>query len=184
MQDRPVLQPKLAPAAPKTAAPTRSTGFSIRQTMVNAIQSTSIAPEEKHVEGKTQAPSDTVSDKQFNNNDLRIAWREFASSLPQEDIAMATRMNNIDPELLDDGHSFEVLADNPTVEGQLLKFIPSIEQFLRQKLGNKSVKMFVRQRKIEEKRRAYNRLEQFTMMCEQNPALLKLKEEFGLELGG
>lgn len=178
-------QPQLAPTTPKTNTVRRDTGFSIRQTMANALQSASAVSGEKPAEDKIQKQTTATStNRPFDNNELRIAWREFASSLPQEDIAMATRMNNLDPELLSDGCSFEVLADNPTVEGQLLKFVPSIEEFLRRKLANTSVKMSVRQRKIEEKRRAYNRVEQFTMMCEQNPALLKLKEEFGLELGG
>ncbi|MCM1311346.1 MAG: DNA polymerase III subunit gamma/tau [Bacteroides sp.] len=184
-QEMPVRQPKLAPAAPKATATRRDTGFSIRKTMESVIQSSSadsgVKPAE--VQAVRQQPA-VAADKPFDNNELRIAWREFASSLPQDDIAMATRMNNIDPELLPGGYSFEVLADNPTVEGQLQRFVPGIEQYLRRRLSNKSVKMLVRQRKVEEKRRAYNRLEQFTMMCEMNPALLKLKEEFGLELGG
>lgn len=182
--DTPTKKVVLAPVTPQTTAKKRDMGFSIRQTLANAAQSASPAAKERKSESGTPSQGASIMNKPFDINELRIAWREFASSLPQDDVAMANRMSNIDPELLPDGHSFEVLADNPTVEEQLRRFVPNIEQYLRQKLSNSSIHMLIRQRKIEEKRRAYNRVEQFTMMCEQNPALLKLKEEFGLELGG
>ena len=112
---------------------------------------------------------------------VMITWKEFATTLPQEERAMANRMNNIEPTLLN-AETFEVLADNPTVEDMLRKYAPRIEEYMRGRLGNSKIRMSVRIREPEEKKRAYSKVEQFTMMCGQNPALLKLKEEFGLEL--
>lgn len=119
-----------------------------------------------------------------DNTLLRTAWREFSSSLPIEETAMANRLNNIDPEMMDDGCSFLVLADNPTVEDQLNRFVRRIEEFIHVRLSNNLLRMVVRQREVDEKPRAYNKFEQFVQMCNNNPALQKLKEEFGLELGG
>ena len=77
----------------------------------------------------------------------------------------------------------EVLANNELVEKEIKAFVPRLLPFLQNSLHNRSIQISVRTRKQEEKQRAYNRVEQFNMMCQINEALLKLKEEFDLELG-
>ncbi len=129
-----------------------------------------------------QAATVVAENRPTDATSLLMAWKLFANSLPQEDTAMANRMRDTEPSLID-GNSFEVLANNEIVEKEFRAFIPRILPFLQQQLHNSALTMDVRIRKQEEKQRAYNRIEQFNMMCQMNDALKLLQQEFDLELG-
>nr|MCR5312284.1 DNA polymerase III subunit gamma/tau [Bacteroidaceae bacterium] len=83
---------------------------------------------------------------------------------------------------LPDNETFEVIADNPTLEEQLNKFVPRVEQHLRNRLSNSRIKMSIRLREETDKKKAFNKYEQYQLMLEQNPTLKKMKEAFMLEL--
>ncbi len=142
-----------------------------QSTYTNALQEA--APQEVSVVAENQ-PVDITS--------LLTAWKNMAQNLPQEDTAMANRMKDTDPTLLDD-HTIEIVANNELVEKEFQAFTPRILSFLRQNLHNNTLTIEVRVRKQEEKQRAYNRMEQFNMMCQMNDALRLLQKEFDLELG-
>ena len=114
--------------------------------------------------------------------DLNYYWREFATRLPKEERANAGRMMNMSPKLLDDQTTFEVAVDNEMVQKYMLQLAPQIENHLREQLHNRKIKMTVRVSAADENIRAYSHVERFQMMSKKNPNLLKLKEEFGLEL--
>ena len=114
--------------------------------------------------------------------DLNYYWREFATRLPKEEKANAGRMMNMSPKLLDDQTTFEVAVDNEMVQKYMLQLAPQIENHLREQLHNRKIKMTVRVSATDENIRAYSHVERFQMMSKKNPNLLKLKEEFGLEL--
>lgn len=114
--------------------------------------------------------------------DLDYYWREFATRLPKEEAANAGRMMNMSPKLLDDQTTFEVAVDNEMVQKYMLQLAPQIENHLREQLHNRKIKMTVRVSAADENIRAYSHVERFQMMSKKNPNLLKLKEEFGLEL--
>ena len=117
----------------------------------------------------------------FNEKDLDYYWREYANQLPVEEKATAGRMMNMKPKLLNDT-TFEVAVDNELVEKIMTPLIPQIQDHLRNKLHNRKITMTVRVSAPTENIRAYSRVERFQMMSQKNPELLKLKEEFGLEL--
>lgn len=85
------------------------------------------------------------------------------------------------PKLLQ-GETFEVVADNEQVKTYMLQIAPRIEAHMRQQLHNRKITMSVRVAEAAERKRAYSKPEQFQMMSQKNPNLLKLKEAFGLEL--
>ena len=114
--------------------------------------------------------------------DLNYYWREFATRLPKEERANAGRMMNMSPKLLDDQTTFEVAVDNEMVQKYMQQLAPQIENHLREQLHNRKIRMTVRVSAAEENIRAYSHVERFQMMSKKNPNLLKLKEEFGLEL--
>ena len=114
--------------------------------------------------------------------DLNYYWREFATRLPKEERANAGRMMNMSPKLLDDHTTFEVAVDNEIVQKYMQQLAPQIENHLREQLHNRKIKMTVRVSAADENIRAYSHVERFQMMSKKNPNLLKLKEEFGLEL--
>ncbi|MDE7118530.1 MAG: DNA polymerase III subunit gamma/tau, partial [Bacteroidaceae bacterium] len=117
-----------------------------------------------------------------NEVELTIAWREFAAALPQEDTAMSHRMHNIEPTLQEDGTTFLVIADNPSILNELEHMTPRIETFLRQRLRNGKVHMALRLREVTDKRKVYSRRETYQMLLEQSPVLRKMREAFLLEL--
>ena len=114
--------------------------------------------------------------------DLNYYWREFATRLPKEEKANAGRMMNMSPKLLDDQTTFEVAVDNEMVQKYMQQLAPQIENHLREQLHNRKIRMTVRVSAADENIRAYSHVERFQMMSKKNPNLLKLKEEFGLEL--
>lgn len=85
------------------------------------------------------------------------------------------------PTLLNDT-TFEVTVDNEIISKEFTVMIPAIQDYLRTRLKNRKVTMTVRVSAPTEKTRAYSRVERFQMMAQKNNALLKLKEELGLEL--
>ena len=120
--------------------------------------------------------------KLCNDCDLNYYWREFATRLPKEEAANAGRMMNMSPKLLDDQTTFEVAVDNEMVQKYMQQLAPQIENHLREQLHNRKIRMTVRGSAADENIRAYSHVERFQMMSKKNPNLLKLKEDFGLEL--
>ena len=118
----------------------------------------------------------------FNERDVNYYWQEYAGRLPQEQVAMAKRMQSMRLRLLNDT-TFEAVVDNPIVAKEFADMAPAIQNYLRARLKNRRATMTVRVSAPTEKVRAYGRNEQFQMMAEKNKALLELKDEFGLEFG-
>ena len=128
-----------------------------------------------------QQKQDSQEDYIFNENDIRYYWLEFANQLPIEENAMAGRMKNMRPKLLDD-HTFEVVVENELVGKSMQTMSQRIVTHMRTQLHNSKIAMTVRVMQENDVKRAYGRVDQFKMMSQKNPALLKLKEIFGLEL--
>ena len=130
---------------------------------------------------ETSAPQQPEEDYIFNERDVNYYWQEYAGQLPVEQVAIVKRMHNMHPTLLNDT-TFEVTVDNEIISKEFTALIPSIQNYLRTRLKNRKVTMTVRISAPSEKTRAYGRVEKFQMMVQKNNALLKLKEELGLEL--
>lgn len=173
-------------SAPKPQQGLKAKGFSISGLMDRSKQQTNQQdnPGQQQATAQTVQPSanTTEADRPLDSTTLLTAWRDFAHNLPQEETAMANRLKDTDPSIID-ANTIEVLANNELVEKEIKAFVPRLLPFLQNSLHNRSIQISVRTRKQEEKQRAYNRVEQFNMMCQINDALLKLKEEFDLELG-
>ena len=171
-----------SPAQSETKIPTLRKGaaisVSIRQPHVSTDVHTPTTTPEKSVSVNTQVVQE---DYIFNENDIRYYWNEFTSQLPIEENATAGRMKNMLPKLLNDT-TFEVIVENELVCKKMQAMTPQIINYLRTKLRNSKIEMAVRIIEHHETKRAYGRVEQFQMMGQKNPVLLKLKETFGLEL--
>ena len=152
--------------------------FSLRK----SAQEVQAKKQQQEHEAASQEDTFIGENKPVDNMSLIVAWREFAQQLPQEDTAMSRRMDNMEPTLQEDGSTFLVIADNPSIQAELGKMQPRIENYLRQRLQNGSLKMTTRLREITDKRRIYTRKEIYGMMLQQSEGLRKLKELFELEL--
>lgn len=127
------------------------------------------------------AANTTEEDYLVTEKDICFYWHEFANLLPQEETAMAQRMKIMQPKLIKDEH-FEVVVDNEQVRVYMMQIAPRIVAHMQKQLHNRKIQMSVRIAEPNETHRIYSKPEQFKAMSKKNPALLKLKDAFGLEL--
>ena len=148
--------------------------FSIRQ---------HLAEEKKEAQPSPQfvRPEMPEEDYIFNERDLNYYWQEYAGALPLEQRATSQRMKTMRLKLLD-AVTFEAVVENDLVAREFTSLIPVLQDYLRTRLKNRKVTMRVRVSEAGEKVRAYGRVEKFQVMAQKNPALLELKEVFGLEI--
>ena len=141
------------------------------------------ASEEKKEEVPTVVAENNIpqeDDYIFNERDLNYYWQELAGCMPKEQIAIAKRMQNMRVTLLNDT-TFEACVDNEIVAKEFKAMIPTVQDFLRQRLKNRKIAMTVRVSEANEKVRAFSRVEKYQIMAKKNSALVKLKDAFGLE---
>ena len=118
----------------------------------------------------------------FEWKDLSYQWYRFAMELPQEQNAIAGRMKNMRPQLMDN-----FVVEVPVENDQVLMLMNSIRDdlvcYLRMGLHNGKVDVRFRIIQAEEaKKRAYTRQEQRAAMLEKSPGLAVLKNTLNLEL--
>ena len=118
----------------------------------------------------------------FEWKDLSYQWYRFAMELPQEQNAIAGRMKNMRPQLMDN-----FVVEVPVENDQVLMLMNSIRDdlvcYLRMGLHNGKVDVRFRIIQAEEaKKRAYTRQEQHAAMLEKSPGLAVLKNTLNLEL--
>ena len=118
----------------------------------------------------------------FEWKDLSYQWYRFARELPQEQNAIAGRMKNMRPQLMDN-----FVVEVPVENDQVLMLMNSIHDdlvcYLRMGLHNGKVDVRFRIIQAEEaKKRAYTRQEQLAAMLEKSPGLAVLKNTLNLEL--
>ena len=129
----------------------------------------------------TEKKPGVVEDLPVSEEGLRICWKQFASTLPKEESAMAGRMMNIRPNL-GKGSQFTITLDNKLVEQEIRNMKPRIEAYLRQQMQNSTISMEIVLDATQGIHRIYSRVEQFQMMEQRNNALTRLKEAFDLDL--
>ncbi len=117
----------------------------------------------------------------FNEKDVNFYWQEYAGRMPQEQVGIAKRMQNMRVTLLSNTTTFEAVVDNDIIAKDFTAMIPAIQEYMRLRLKNRKITMTVRVSAPAEQTRAYSRVEKFQMMAQKNEALVQLKDEFGLE---
>ncbi len=169
---------------PKTSAPVRNrmaTHFSIKR---------GAQPQDSAPKGKEETTQPTLADMQpvapvnapIDNVSITIAWREFASKLPQQETAIAQQMDFMEPALQEDGNTFLITADNPTLLDIFTNMKPRIENYIRQRLQRPAITMDLRLRQEEDRKRVLTKRERYAEMLKESDALRKLQETFQLEL--
>ena len=120
-------------------------------------------------------------DYPVTEDNINHSWAAFINTLSQEETAMAQRMKVIRPKLQKDA-AFEVVVDNEQVKIYMEQMAPRIVQYMRNELHNRRIAMTVRIAAPTETVRITSKPQQLQAMAQRNPALQKLKDEFGLEL--
>lgn len=116
----------------------------------------------------------------FTPIELINRWKKYTENLQEEHHLKNTMLNCL-PELLSK-NKFEVVVNNPVQEQRLVENIPNIIRYLRENLRNTQIEMEVRITVDNEKKLGFTSFEKYNLMAEQNEALKRLKDEFGLEL--
>lgn len=132
-----------------------------------------------HQQFATQtAPTEDIP---INEDGLRICWKQFADSLPQEESAMAGRLTNMRPQLTGES-TFTITIENKIVAQDLNNMRPEIEKFLRRQMQNNKICMQISIEEQQTAHRIYSRVEQYQILEQRNPVLKKLKETLELDL--
>ena len=173
-------------AGGQAASPTRSMSssrrpsFSIR-TKVDVQETKSHGPNAQLGPGVANQNPEQVADLIVNEDDVRICWKQFASTLPKEHSALAGRLQNIRP-VLNSESTITVTTDNRMVASDILSMRSQIEAYLRQQLQNSKLTINVAVEEKQTVHHIYSRVEQFQILEKRNPALKKLKEALDLDL--
>lgn len=117
----------------------------------------------------------------FTQDDLELVWLSMCNRMPPSLSAIALRMKNITPKILDLPH-IEVLADNQIIADQLTQIRGNIANTLRRDLKNQAIDISIRLAAPHEKVKILSDAEVYEQMSKKNPAVNQLREMFGLEL--
>lgn len=115
----------------------------------------------------------------FTEKDLVEAWRMYSNNL-KEEILLSNTMNHTTPRMLSES-VFEVMVNTDINKQYLEDSSLSILSYIREKLQNDDIIMTIIVSEENIIKRALTSREIFDEMAEENPALKKLSEEFGLE---
>lgn len=137
-----------------------------------------------HASQNSPSPSRNYAimpDLPVSEEDVRICWKQFVSTLPKESSAMASRLLNFRPVLKDD-QVVNVVLDNRIVASDVEAMRPHIEEYLRKHLQNKRLLVEVVVEETQNAHRIYSRVEQYQILERRNPAVKKLKSVLDLDL--
>ncbi len=171
------------PAQPKTTQPPLvNLGFSLRgQQQTDKTAQPETLQASSQTEPTEQQPTKGEAPPLTQEN-LVVTWRKFAEMLPKEEVAMANRMVGNLPVLQPDQTTLEIVADNPEVEKQFQQMSTRITQYIRQTFAIPTLQMHIRLRTEQDRPQLLGKMEQYKLMCKENPALVLLQNEFQLDL--
>ena len=131
--------------------------------------------------GRAAVISQPTGDLPISEDGVRICWKEFVTTLPKEHSALSGRLLNIRP-MLSSELEVKISVENHMVAMDMEKILPQIEAYLRQQLQNSKLSLGVIVEETQSTSKIYSRVEQFQILEQRNPALVKLKEALDLDL--
>lgn len=143
------------------------------------IRNTGIAKDNKP-EGTTK-DSPKVENKPFKQEDITHQWHAYVERMPIERRAMAMRMKNMMPKLINET-TFEIMANNPQICQYLQNLREHILQEIRSALCNNNIQMIVRIAEVQELEHITSKPALYKKMAEKNSNLQKLAEILKLEI--
>lgn len=161
----------------------RPKGISIRTgTLRNTQEKTSANQATTSANQALSTASQSVAENlPINEDGARICWKQFASTLPKEESAMAGRLMNIRPQLNGETN-IVVTTDNKIVAQELQSMKTRIEEYMRKQMQNNLINIDIVLEATQTNQRIYSRVEQYQMLEQRNPSLKRLKELMDLDL--
>ena len=137
---------------------------------------------EKNKKQKKELQDLEVSTELFNEDDLKKEWKTYYTSLLENGSKNLASILQIDQPVLKNGNEIHFTLSNNTNKIELEKNKSGLVKFLREKLKNSKVELFVNVNKEKEKKFAYSTLEKFEKLKSLNPVIEKMRKEFKLGL--
>lgn len=122
-----------------------------------------------------------VADEEFTQQDLEFQWMSMCNRMPQKFSAIATRMKNMNPTIVD-MPKIEVMVDNQLIFDQLQEVKGSVVKTLQIYLHNRQITLDIKVNESTEPIKILTRKEQFDEMSKKNPAIEQLRELLSLDL--
>ncbi len=136
---------------------------------------------EKQETYQPKKPEELVEKNEpFAHEDLIIAWRQFANTIPEQGRIRSFILGNY-PQLISK-NEFEITVSNSLQEKELNRIQHEILSFVHAYLKNSLVKMTIRIMEENEKQRVNTNEERFRIMAGQNSALNTLRIGLNLEI--
>ncbi len=117
----------------------------------------------------------------FGQDKLELSWMEMCSRMPKPYFAMASRMKNMKPTIIE-FPKVEVVVDNKVMLDQIMPIRTRIQATLIKSLCNVNIQLTFRLAKADEVVRILSSKELFEQMQEKNPSIKKLTDSLGLVL--
>lgn len=123
----------------------------------------------------------TTEQTEFTLDDLQLQWVAMCNRMPERLSGIAARMKNMNP-VIRQMPEVEVVVPNEIVKDEMEQIKGSIVNTLKMYLRNNMVTLSLCVADQEEREVILTRRQQFDLMTNQNPAIERLRKEFGLEL--
>ena len=172
----------VAQVQPAKETPQKQTDIRNRIKLNNlgpSIRNVGQAKEEKSTDATKDCPK--VENKPFKQEDITYQWHAYVERMPIERRAMAMRMKNMMPKLINET-TFEIMANNPQICQYLQNLREHILQEMRAALCNNSIQMIVRIAEVQELEHITSKPALYKKMAEKNANLQRLAEMLKLEI--
>lgn len=140
--------------------------------------------EEKSEEEKLAEAYTSEARENFSAEDFKTAWKKLADKIKDSQsegssmvyAAMSTHEPKVNPDF-----SVELAVDNKSQLEEMTLKRTDLHDFLRKNLKNGAIEIRFSIQKDLKQKKAYTDEEKFNKMAEENPNLLKMKKELGLD---
>ena len=141
-------------------------------------------PEEKSEEELAKEAYTSEARDQFTKEEFQAAWDELANLIDKKNeegsSIVYAAMSTHEPQINDD-FSIELAVDNKSQLEEMTFKRTDLHDFLRKRLNNGAIEISLKIQKNKKLRKAYTDEEKFNKMAEENPHLVLLKKELGLD---
>lgn len=139
--------------------------------------------EEATAEKNTQVYSSDAREE-YTSDDFKKVWVSLAEKIRDEgkegSSMVYSAMTVKEPQLLE-GFKVELAVDNKSQQEELMDLRTDMHEFLRKQLKNGGIELQFKVEKDSKQKKAYFAPEKFERMAKENPHLLTLKKELGLD---
>ena len=178
---QPLEKPTNPPTASVSATPSPASRPHLKLKNLGVTFKSLKQGEEKPAYMKEPEVTNTGENTTFTNEELSYQWMAMCNRMPQQMIAMASRMKNLEPKITEFPH-IEVVVDNQLLLDEVNGIKGRIRATLAKELHNGNITLSFRLSAGDEVKKVLTRREVFTEICKENVAMDKLRAALDLNL--